>query len=43
MHTFSRTQSNPLLSGMMKENEVWVNAKTAATLGVDSAMPPTAA
>ncbi len=34
MHTFSRTQSNPLLAGLMKDNEVWVNAKTAATLGV---------
>ena len=34
MHTFSRTQTNPLLSGLMKENEVWVNAATAAKLGV---------
>jgi thiosulfate reductase/polysulfide reductase chain A len=34
MHTFSRTQSNPLLAGLMKENEVWVNAATAAKLGV---------
>jgi len=36
MHTFSRTQSNPLLSGLMKENEVWVNAATAAKLGLKS-------
>jgi thiosulfate reductase/polysulfide reductase chain A len=34
MHTFSRTQTNPLLAGLMPENEVWVNAATAAALGV---------
>ena len=34
MHTFSRTQSNRLLAGLMKQNEVWVNADTAARLGV---------
>ena len=34
VHTFSRTQSNPLLSGLMRENEVWVHATTAAKLGV---------
>jgi thiosulfate reductase/polysulfide reductase chain A len=34
MHTFSRTQSNPLLAGLMKENEVWVNAATATRLGI---------
>jgi thiosulfate reductase/polysulfide reductase chain A len=34
MHTFSRTQTNPLLRGLMPENEVWVNAATAAALGV---------
>ncbi len=34
VHTFSRTQSNPLLTGLMRENEIWVNAATAATLGL---------
>jgi thiosulfate reductase/polysulfide reductase chain A len=34
VHTFSRTQSNPLLTGLMRENEIWVNAATAAKLGV---------
>jgi thiosulfate reductase/polysulfide reductase chain A len=34
VHTFSRTQSNPLLTGLMQENELWVNAVTAASLGV---------
>ena len=34
VHTFSRTQNNPLLSGLMKENEVWVNAATAAKAGL---------
>jgi len=34
VHTFSRTQTNPLLSGLMRENEVWVNAATAGKLGL---------
>ncbi len=34
VHTFSRTQSNPLLSDLMPENEVWVNAATAKRLGL---------
>ena len=34
VHTFSRTQTNPLLQDMMRENEVWVNTATAATSGV---------
>jgi thiosulfate reductase/polysulfide reductase chain A len=34
VHTFSRTQSNPLLHDLMAENEVWVNAATAAQLGL---------
>ena len=34
VHTFSRTQSNPLLTGLMRENEIWVNAATAAQLGL---------
>ena len=36
MHTFSRTQSNPLLAGLMPENEVWVNSATAAALGLET-------
>ena len=34
VHTFSRTQSNPLLHDLMAENEVWVNTATAARLGL---------
>ena len=34
VHTFSRTQSNPLLTGLMRENEIWVNAATATQLGL---------
>ena len=34
VHTFSRTQSNPFLADLMKENDVWVNAATAAQLGL---------
>jgi thiosulfate reductase / polysulfide reductase chain A len=34
VHTFSRTQSNPLLTGLMRENEIWVNAATATKLGL---------
>ncbi|CAD5373910.1 Anaerobic dehydrogenases, typically selenocysteine-containing [Rubrivivax sp. A210] len=34
VHTFSRTQSNPLLQDLMPENEVWVNTATAARLGL---------
>jgi anaerobic selenocysteine-containing dehydrogenase len=33
-HTFSRTQTNPLLHDLMPENELWVNAKTAVKLGI---------
>ncbi|MBL8313841.1 MAG: hypothetical protein JNK55_08850, partial [Rubrivivax sp.] len=33
-HTFSRTQTNPLLHDLMPENEIWVNARTAVTLGI---------
>lgn len=36
MHSFSRTQSNPLLHDGMPENEVWVNADVAARLGLPS-------
>ena len=34
VHTFSRTQSNPLLIAAMPENEVWVNVQVAAKLGI---------
>jgi thiosulfate reductase/polysulfide reductase chain A len=34
VHSFSRTQSNPILHDMMAENEVWVNASAAARLGL---------
>ncbi len=34
VHTFSRTQSNPLLHDLMPENEVWVNTATAGRLGL---------
>ncbi len=36
VHTFSKTQSNPLLSEMMKENEVWVNNSVAVKWGLKS-------
>lgn len=35
-HTFSRTQTNPLLHDLMPENELWVNARTAARLGIQN-------
>jgi len=34
VHTFSRTQNNPLLHSLMPENEVWVNPATAAKAGL---------
>jgi thiosulfate reductase / polysulfide reductase chain A len=34
VHSFSRTQSNPILHDMMSENEVWVNAGMAARLNL---------
>ena len=36
MHSFSRTQSNPLLHDAMAENEVWINAWAGARLGLKS-------
>jgi thiosulfate reductase / polysulfide reductase chain A len=36
MHSFSRTQTNPLLSDLMSENAVWLNATEAARLGFKS-------
>jgi thiosulfate reductase/polysulfide reductase chain A len=34
VHTFSRTQNNPLLHDLMPTNEVWVNTDTAKSLGL---------
>jgi thiosulfate reductase/polysulfide reductase chain A len=34
VHTFTRTQSNPFLTDLMRENEIWVNAATAGKLGI---------
>ena len=34
MHTFSRTQSNPLLHDLVSDNEVWVHTATAGSLGL---------
>lgn len=34
VHTFSRTQTNPLLADIVPDNEVWVNAATAKAAGL---------
>jgi thiosulfate reductase/polysulfide reductase chain A len=34
VHTFSKTQSNPLLRDMMSENEIWINADIAEQYGL---------
>jgi thiosulfate reductase/polysulfide reductase chain A len=34
VHSFSRTQSNPVLFDMMSENEVWLNRDVAERLGL---------
>jgi thiosulfate reductase/polysulfide reductase chain A len=34
VHTFSRTQTNPVLAQAMGENEVWVNADVAGRMGL---------
>jgi len=34
VHSFSRTQSNPILMDAMRENEVWVNRSVAERLGL---------
>jgi thiosulfate reductase/polysulfide reductase chain A len=34
VHTFSRTQTNPVLAQAMDENEVWVNEDAAARVGL---------
>jgi thiosulfate reductase/polysulfide reductase chain A len=36
VHTFGRTQNNPVLAQMMDENEVWVNADIALRYGLAS-------
>jgi thiosulfate reductase/polysulfide reductase chain A len=36
VHSFSRTQSNPILFDMMGENEVWLNRGVAERLGLKS-------
>jgi thiosulfate reductase / polysulfide reductase chain A len=36
VHSFSRTQSNPILNDVMSENEVWVNADVARRYGLRS-------
>jgi thiosulfate reductase/polysulfide reductase chain A len=36
VHTFSRTQTNPVLAQAMSENEVWVNADVAERAGLRS-------
>jgi thiosulfate reductase/polysulfide reductase chain A len=36
VHSFGRTQTNPILHDMMAENEVWVNANAALRLGLKS-------
>jgi len=34
MHSFSRTQTNPLLMDLQNENSVWINAKETSRLGL---------
>ena len=34
VHTFSKTQSNPILADMMNENELWVNSDLAERYGI---------
>jgi thiosulfate reductase/polysulfide reductase chain A len=36
VHSFSRTQTNPILHEMMAENEVWVNVNVATRYGLKS-------
>lgn len=39
VHTFSRTQTNPLLHEAMPENEVWVHADVARRWGLENGRP----
>lgn len=34
VHSFTRTTNNPLLTQLCPENEIWINAKRAGSLGV---------
>lgn len=36
VHTFSKTQNNPLLNDMMNENEIWINRDIANRYGLKS-------
>ncbi|MBW2551525.1 MAG: molybdopterin-dependent oxidoreductase [Deltaproteobacteria bacterium] len=36
VHSFSRTQTNPILSDLMDENEAWINQDIARRYGLDS-------
>jgi len=36
VHTFSRTQTNPVLRDAMSENEVWINAQVGQRMGLAS-------
>ncbi|MCB0717562.1 MAG: molybdopterin-dependent oxidoreductase [Bacteroidetes bacterium] len=36
MHSFGRTQTNPLLAEMMEENELWINKNVAGRYGLKS-------
>jgi len=36
VHSFSRTQTNPILAELMNENELWVNEDMAARLGFEN-------
>jgi thiosulfate reductase/polysulfide reductase chain A len=36
VHTFSRTQTNPILRDAMEENEVWLNASVGARMELAS-------
>ncbi|MDH7604332.1 MAG: molybdopterin-dependent oxidoreductase, partial [Melioribacter sp.] len=36
VHSFSRTQSNPILMDMMEENEVWINSDVTQKWGLKS-------
>ncbi|GAB4290752.1 MAG: molybdopterin-dependent oxidoreductase [Ignavibacteriaceae bacterium] len=38
VHSFGRTQSNPILNQMMDENEVWVNSDVAEMFGLKDGM-----
>jgi thiosulfate reductase/polysulfide reductase chain A len=36
VHSFSRTQSNPILRDAMPENEIWINARIGRRMGLAS-------